>query len=124
MGRRLVISAVLTAYLAVPVLCIGGVVLHVCECATEADCACDAHDHHESGCNHESGCSDDPCSRQVIRPERPNSDLVPMPQSAVGCVVALDAEIRAVARMVRFHSADSGPAKHLVRPPGALPLLI
>lgn len=56
MGRE--ISSVLVVVLSVmvvPALCMGGVLLHPCDCC------------HEDDCGHEDACASDPCSEWVVR---------------------------------------------------------
>ena len=55
---RVILSATVTwAMLLVPVLCLGEVVSHACECTPVATCS------------HESGCTSDPCAQAAVQRE-------------------------------------------------------
>ena len=68
MGRlRLFVCAAVGcwAFVVMPSLCSGGVLLHPCECNHSEDA-----DHEEKeGCKHESDCATDPCGDIVTRPD-------------------------------------------------------
>ncbi len=56
MGREISsILVVVLSVLVVPALCMGGVLLHPCDCC------------HEDDCGHEEACASDPCSEWVVR---------------------------------------------------------
>ena len=55
MSRKILNLLVLAIFVVVPVLCVGGLLQHACECANE------------TACSHESNCDGDPCSRYTGR---------------------------------------------------------
>lgn len=67
-GRVILSATVICAVLLVPVLCLGGVANHACECALE------------SACSHESGCTSDPCVQVVVQ-RKDGLQTVPDPAS-------------------------------------------
>ena len=63
-GRQLIAIAFVTwSLIAMPALCVGGVVAHPCDCATPG------------GCIHEGDCDNDPCSVSAARVEKQTNDL-------------------------------------------------
>jgi len=97
MGRALTISVLLGSLLAVPALCMGGVITHACACGSESPCPCDSGCDRESGCDHvpdcghEGGCPDDPCSIRVVRLERRVDTVVTVSQSPTSALIVVAA---------------------------------
>lgn len=58
MGRCQSLLVVLWAVIAAPALCLGGVLLHECECGSA------------QACEHEGDCASDPCGELTVRPHR------------------------------------------------------
>lgn len=90
MGRTVTIAFVIGSLLAVPALCVGGVIVHSCESRMEVACCpspCDCDNH--SGCGHENECSDDPCSVFVLRPEHQCGDAVVAQLSVSSAIVGV-----------------------------------
>ncbi len=124
MGRILTISVLLGSLLAVPALCMGGVLTHACECASESPCPCEAGCEHDSGCGHEGECPDDPCSIRVIRPERRADNVVTVSQPAISTPIILSAVTLPSAQGVRASAREWPNGKKLPFPSSDLPLLI
>ncbi|MCH7789758.1 MAG: hypothetical protein IH940_09995 [Acidobacteria bacterium] len=59
MGRCQSLLVALWAVIAAPALCLGGVLLHECECGSAQTCA------------HEGDCASDPCGALTVRTPRP-----------------------------------------------------
>ncbi|MEK6675955.1 MAG: hypothetical protein AABZ47_09920 [Planctomycetota bacterium] len=58
-------------FVVMPALCVGGVLMHPCDCPHTGDL-----DHQDKeGCGHESECATDPCGDVVTRPDdQPGTD--------------------------------------------------
>lgn len=56
-GRVILLATAICAVLLVPMLCLGEVVNHACECTPVTTCS------------HESGCASDPCAQAVVQRE-------------------------------------------------------
>lgn len=69
MGRNSVLCNLLAMALlvATPVLCIGGLISHPCECGDEI------------GCGHETDCASDPCNFVLPRGDAPNRAEISQP---------------------------------------------
>ena len=118
------ISVAVASFLVVPALCIGGVITHACECASEFACACNTGCEHESGCGHESGCADDPCGIRVVRPVRRGDDVVTVSTPAIfTTIISTNLNTRS-AQMVDAGTYESPGDKRLPFPSSDLPLLI
>ena len=113
---------------AVPALCMGGVIVHACDCPTDA-CDDSANEsarmpEQKDGCGHESACSNDPCA--IWRAGRAESTthlemdffLAPIP------VGDPDLEAGGLAPAPRALIAETPSMTHLPYPPSDLPLLI
>lgn len=124
MFRTLMISVGAAWLLAVPALCMGGVITHDCECAAETACDCADDCNHELGCGHEGGCSDDPCSIPVLRTYRQGDDAVAAPQLATGVSTSPNQGERLLVRALGADVSDSSRRSNRPYPPGDLPLLI
>ena len=122
--------------LAVPVLCMGGVITHACECASESadaresgcahqtDDGHETHCDHQTGCGHEGGCPDDPCSIGVLRLERQGDDVVAASLPAVPTPIILPTVNQPLDRVRRAGEHESPSAKKLPFLASGLPLLI
>lgn len=77
------VSVVVASFVGVPALCMGGVITHACDCASETACNCESDCDYDFGCGHESGCSDDPCSIQVVRTDRQGAKVVTVSSPAI-----------------------------------------
>ena len=130
MGEKLTISVVLASFLVVPALCMGGLITHACDCATETACHCGVDGEHESGCEDESGCghegdcSDDPCSVQVVRPNRQSDDVVTVSPPAASATIIYIAVKRPSVQTEHAGTHECLGGKNLSLPSGDLPLLI
>ena len=68
------------ALLLMPALCVGGVLIHPCDCTHSGD-----EDHPEKGgCGHESQCAADPCGDVVTRPSETQDISIAIEASFVG----------------------------------------
>ncbi|MFQ5463667.1 MAG: hypothetical protein ACE5E5_13705 [Phycisphaerae bacterium] len=130
MGRILTISAVLGSLLALPTLCVGGVIAHACSCAAEATCHCSVDCEHEcgrehqGGCGHEGGCPDDPCSMRVVRPERHDDGSVTVSRFAITATL-IEADVKQSKAETVFPGLLKLPCtRKLPFPRSDLPLLI
>ena len=91
-----------------PSLCVGGVILHACDCA-------------EVECTHEEQCDDDPCVESVFpRPEQrseltPDSDLAVLPPVQV--------TLSALPHLA-WRGAPIPWVRNIPRPSSDLPLLL
>ncbi len=63
-GRVILSATAIWAVLLVPVLCLGGVASHACECTPVTTCS------------HESGCASDPCAQAFVQ-RKDGSQTVP-----------------------------------------------
>ena len=124
MGRLLTISVLLGSLLAVPALCMGGVITHACECESDFPCTCETDCDHETGCGHEGGCPEDPCSIRVIRPERQDDLVVTVSQLAVSTAILCTPLEQPSIQTVRADTSELPGTKKLPFPPSDLPLLI
>lgn len=124
MGRILTITVVLGSLLAVPALCVGGVITHACECDSAPPCTCETDCDHEAGCGHEGGCPDDPCSIRVIRPERQDKIAITDYQPAVSTAILPTLLKQPSIKMVRADARELPGSRKLPFPPSDLPLLI
>lgn len=85
MVRGVTIAAVFWAVLAMPALCLGGIVVHACGCGGAVQCG------------HESACWNNPCGQTVVRDESQELDVdiaVSLP-AADWCFPPLDADLSA-----------------------------
>ena len=124
MIKILAIFVAVASFLVVPALCMGGVIKHACECASETARACETEGEHESGCGHEGGCLDDPCSVRVVRPERQSDDVVTVSQPEVSTTIILTTVCQPSTRMVRAGTHEWTGGRKLPFPSSDLPLLI
>lgn len=69
MLRTSIIAVACWTLLLVPVLCMGGVLIHACACTSE------------ESCTHEDHCESDPCA-DSIRPSEGTPDLEPLARMA------------------------------------------
>lgn len=124
MSRMLTISVVLGSFLAVPALCMGGVITHACECDSEFPCMCGTGCEHESECGHEGGCPDDPCGIRTVRSERQRDDFATVSQSAVPTTIILMAVTRPLLQVLCSGMLEWLGGSKLPFPSSDLPLLI
>lgn len=114
MGRYITISAAMWALLA-PILCLGGVLVHHCDCNTEL------------ACSHEGECPTDPCRVLVARSSasRFAQPLVeantPAPQLALTTLTQLTV-LRA--HQFKDHAGQDPNIKRIPFPQSDAPLLI
>ena len=108
MGRRIsCILVVVLSVLVVPALCMGGVLLHPCECC------------HEDECGHEDACASDPCPEWVVRNDDFTHDVTEDQPSAAPAQILND-EACFIER--RLSAAQTRPV--LPFPASDIPLLI
>lgn len=124
MVKILTISVAVASFLAVPALCVGGVITHACECDSGCPCTGEADCGHEAGCGHEGGCPDDPCSIGVLRPERHGNDIVTPSHPAASTAIIPAAERQSWAKSVCARVFELPCAGTLPFPPSDHPLLI
>ena len=73
------------ALLLMPALCVGGVLMHPCECTHSEDA-----DHpEESGCGHESHCAADPCGDIVTKPDETQNVSLEIDGAFVGLPILI-----------------------------------
>lgn len=130
MGRILTISALLVSLLAIPAMCMGGVITHECECTSESVCACEGGCEsepgceHESDCGHEGGCPDDPCSIRVVRPERRCDCVVTVAQPTISPPIVFVSVVQPSVLVVGVGLYEWSGDKKPPFPPSDLPFLI
>ena len=113
MGRRFAaIGFVTWSLMAMPALCVGGVVEHPCDCATPG------------GCSHEGDCDNDPCSGSTARVERQTDDgSTPSPVVPLGSAcVTVTSDVLAQPLLADVFRPPSGP--NLACRESDIPLLI
>ena len=124
MSRILTISVALAAFIAVPSLCVGGVIMHACECAAVSDCACERNCEQETECGHESGCSDDPCSVPVVSRREARTDWSETAQLPPLILEPAAGYAPSLAPRVGALLLESPCRRNVAFPAGDLPLLI
>lgn len=122
--RMFAVSVVAASFLGVPALCMGGVITHACDCASETACNCQADCDHDSGCGHESGCSDDPCSIQVVRTDRQGPEVVTVSSHAIPATFVHSIDTQPSPQTVCACVRERFGGDTLPFPPSDLPLLI
>lgn len=124
MARILTISVAVASFLVVPALCVGGVIMHACDCVKGTCCPPERDCNGRSGCGHESGCSDDPCSVRVVRPERQNAVALTVFHPAVSTAIILVTVTQPSVQTERAGTQEWPDGKKLPFRPNDLPLLI
>ncbi|GJM24703.1 MAG: hypothetical protein DHS20C16_11180 [Phycisphaerae bacterium] len=134
MTKILAIFVAVASFLAVPAMCMGGMISHACECASEIACLCETdcehepdggHDGgHDGDCRHEGGCADDPCSVRVVLTQRQGDDVVTVSQPIISNMIILTAVSQTSTRLVRAGTHEWAGGITLPLPPSDLPLLI
>ena len=110
--RLATISILVWAFLAVPALCIGGVLLHACQCADVGDCA------------HEVACAEDPCGDLVVRPDSSDGVDDAGPRVVEKLPSFSEATLKQPIAATSHPSSLPFPGQNLSLPPSDLPLLI
>jgi len=111
-------------FLAVPVLCVGGMLEHACDCAEDACCPSECDCDGRSSCGHESGCTEDPCGFRVVRSERHNGHAALASHAAASSTILLTPVTPLAARSVCAGACPRLDGIHLPFPSSDLPLLI
>ncbi len=144
MGRILTISILLASFLAIPALCMGGVITHACKCTSDPVCMCssdcdhgsskDNHgnskgdhgdcEHEETNCGHEGECPDDPCSVSIIRAERRADSVITMSHPALAPAFILISVTQPSTHTVSYDVHHWSDGCNLPFPASDLPLLI
>lgn len=124
MRQVVTIFAVLSSLLLVPALCVGGVLIHACDCMVETCCLPDTGTHDQSGCGHESGCCDDPCDMRVVRTEHRIEQMVAAPRPMVCSLMCMDAGKQLLVWAKRLDLQESRRTNCQPYPSSDLPLLI
>jgi hypothetical protein len=126
---RVTTKILLIAWVAmVPALCLGGVLVHPCECPVEG-CEDSANElgcvpEEKDGCGHESSCSGDPCAMLRVGQTAFAADLEMTLFVAPISIHDADIEIDRLAQAPGVRSAETPPRTSLPYPPSDLPLLI
>lgn len=124
MGRKLTISILLVAQLAVPQLCVGGIISHACGCQEETVCQCDTACKHQSGCGHACDCFDDICHTLVLRTEQQDvALLITLTPATIASTIKCDGAYL-VTRKIHDPRLKSHDRFNEPYPSGDLPLLI
>ena len=130
MTKILAIFVAVASFLAVPAMCMGGMISHACECASEIACLCETDCEHEpdcghdGDCRHEGGCADDPCSVRVVLTQRQCDDVVTVSPPIPSTMIILTAVSQTSTRLVRAGTHEWAGGIKLPLPPSDLPLLI
>jgi len=122
--RMVAVFVVVASFVGVPALCMGGVITHACDCASETACNCHADCDHDSGCGHESGCSDDPCTIQVVRTDRQSDKTGTVSSPAVSTTILFISDTQPSLQTTRTGARERFGGNALPFPPSDLPLLI
>lgn len=109
MLRSTVVVLALWTLFLVPILCLGGMLIHACACSTEESCA------------HEDHCATDPCADSV-RPSTGTPEVAAYAQNAVAIVPAFSFEAPSGAILIAARGGLVGlKSRHSA---GTFPLLI
>lgn len=110
---RIVLTLTFWSLIVLPALCMGGMLVHDCECTIQSECG------------HEADCADDPCSDLSVT-SRENNDLIDMLPSTSLTLIDLDTPYRLRADKVHFlaYCICSLHGQQLPFAPSDLPLLI
>lgn len=111
MVRGATVLTAVWALLALPALCVGGVIVHPCDCAAT------------SGCGHEAACWTDPCNTITVRTEQQGDIGMPAP-GAASVPVCWTVDLQVFAEAFRVDASESPPCENLPYPRSDIPLLI
>ncbi len=124
MSRWVVSLVVLWALVAVPPLCMAGVLTHACDCAEESCCPPGCASNDEAGCRHEGGCLDDPCTMRAIRTERHGDEVDETLLLTSIVSTCFDEDRPHWARALHITAYELSAGSKLPYPPSDVPFLI
>ncbi len=112
MSQKTIILLTLATFVVVPILCMGGLVQHACDCG------------HETACSHESACASDPCGGNALRGNEQKSINVTVSPAETECLTSLwTPEVTQPRKWVATEPPLPPDFRNLPYPPSDLPLL-
>lgn len=117
------VSMAIIPLLVVPALCMGGVVVHDCECAAEITCSCETNCEHKTECGHEDECPGESCTIRVVSPQRQHDHIgAARPDTSMALISSVVKQSRGESVYARMLELPG--TRELPFPPSDLPLLI